>query len=87
MYIHELDNWPRFHWSARALTESLASVRHEQGRLAGHMQASGFSLRQEIVLETLITDVLKSSEIEGVNLDTERAQSNAINREELDIQL
>lgn len=79
--------WPRFHWSAKALTESLASVRHEQGRLIGHMQALGFNLRQEIVLETLITDVLKSSEIEGVNLDTERAQSNAINREELDIQL
>jgi Fic family protein len=36
MYIHELDDWPRFHWSAEAIAEPLASVRHRQGRLTGH---------------------------------------------------
>ena len=71
MYIHELKDWPRFHWSADKLAELLASVRHRQGRLIGHMEALGFDLRQEAVLQTLTADVLKSSEIEGEKLDAE----------------
>ena len=69
MYIHELKDWPRFHWNAEKLAEPLASVRHHQGRLIGHMEALGFNLQQEAVLRTLTSDVLKSSEIEGEKLD------------------
>jgi len=65
MYIHELQGWPRFCWNREHVAETLASVRHRQGRLIGHMEALGFNLQQEAVLETLTTDVLKSSEIEG----------------------
>ena len=43
MYIHELKDWPRFQWNAEQLAESLASVRHRQGRLTGHMEALGFT--------------------------------------------
>ena len=45
MYIHELQEWPRFHWDQEDLAEPLASVRHRQGRLIGHMEALGFNLR------------------------------------------
>jgi len=45
MYIHELQDWPRFHWDPGELAELLASVRHRQGRLIGHMEALGFNLR------------------------------------------
>ncbi len=45
MYIHELKDWPRFHWSTEKLAEPLASVRHRQGRLIGHMEALGFNLQ------------------------------------------
>ena len=69
MFIHELTDWPRFRWSTKRLAEPLASVRHRQGRLVGHMEALGFDLRQEAVLETLTADVVKSSEIEGEKLD------------------
>jgi Fic family protein len=67
-YIHELPDWPRFHWSWERLAEPLAAARHRQGRLTGHMEALGFSLRQEAVLQTLTADVIKSSEIEGEKL-------------------
>ena len=67
MYVHELKEWPKFHWSAEKLAEPLATVRHQQGRLIGYMSALGFDLQQEAVLETLTEDVLKSSEIEGRN--------------------
>ena len=65
--------------------ESLAAVRHRQGRLLGHMEALGFALRQEAVLKTLTEDVLKSSEIEGEKLDAEQVRSSIARRLGVDI--
>lgn len=84
MYVHELKDWPKFHWSHK-LAELLASVRHRQGRLIGHMEALGFDLRQEAVLETLTADVLKSSEIEGEKLDAVQVRSSIARRLGMDI--
>ena len=79
-YIHERPAWPDFHWDDKALSEQLAAVRHRQGRLIGRMEALGFSLRTEAVLQTLTQDVLKSSEIEGENLDREQVRSSIARR-------
>jgi len=85
MYIHELKDWPRFHWNVEKLAEPLASVRHRQGRLIGHMEALGFNLQQEAVVQTLTADVLKSSEIEGEKLDVEQVRSSIARRLGMDI--
>jgi Fic family protein len=85
MYIHELDDWRRFHWDWQQLAESLASVRHRQGMLIGHMKALGFNLQQEAVLQTLTSDVLKSSEIEGEKLDAAQVRSSLARRLGMDI--
>ena len=85
MYIHELKDWPRLDWNRERLAEPLAAVRHRQGRLTGHMEALGFNLRQEAVLQTLTADVLKSSEIEGEKLDTEQVRSSIARRLGMDI--
>jgi Fic family protein len=85
MYIHELLDWPRFLWNRDRLAELLASVRHRQGRLIGHMEALGFTLRQEAVLQTLTADVIKSSEIEGERLDAEQVRSSIARRLGIDI--
>jgi Fic family protein len=85
MYIHELQAWPKFYWSAASIGERLAAVRHRQGRLIGHMEALGFHLQQEAVLTTLTADVLKSSEIEGERLDAEQIRSSIARRLGIDI--
>ena len=85
LYIHERNDWPRFHWSSEKLAELLPSVRHRQGRLIGHMEALGFNLRQEAVLTTLTDDVLKNSEIEGEKLDAEQVRSSIARRLRMDI--
>ena len=85
MYIHELKEWPWFHWDAEKLVEPLASVRHRQGRLIGRMEGLGFDLRQEAVLNTLTEDVLKSSEIEGEKLDAGQVRSSIARRLGMDI--
>jgi Fic family protein len=85
MYIHELTDWPRFGWNRERIADPLASVRHWQGRLIGHMEALGFSIRQEAALQTLTADVLESSEIEGEHLDAEQVRSSIARRLGMDI--
>ena len=84
-YIHTHEDWPQFRWNRESLSGLLASVRHEQGRLLGRMEALGFKLRQEAVLRTLTEDVLKSSEIEGEKLDAEQVRSSIARRLGMDI--
>src|SRR6202171_4654818 len=79
-YIHELSNWPKFEWDQHGLAKRLAVVRHRQGRLIGRMQALGFHLQEEAVLQTLTEDVLKSSEIEGEILDKDQVRSSIARR-------
>ena len=85
MYIHELEDWPRFYWSAEAIAAPLASVRDRQTRLIRNMEALGFNLQQEAVLQTLTSDVLKSSEIEGEKLDAAQVRSSIARRLGMDI--
>jgi Fic family protein len=85
MYTHELHDWPTFRWNRERLAEPLASVRHRQGRLIGRMEALGFKLQQEAVLQTLTSEVLKSSEIEGEKLDAEQVRSSLARRLGIDI--
>jgi len=84
-YIHQLPDWPQFHWNQHALAVALADIRHRQGRLLGRMESLGFSLQREAELETLTLDVLTSSEIEGENLDANQVRSSVARRLGLDI--
>ncbi|MFY4729307.1 Fic family protein [Nitrospira sp. BLG_2] len=84
-YIHELPDWPDYHWDQNKLAPKLAAVRHRQGRLIGRMEAIGFGLRKEAVLQTLTLDVLKSSEIEGEVLNLEQVRSSVARRLGMDI--
>jgi len=85
MYLHELDGWPRFRWSSERVGALLAEVRHRQGRLVGRMEALGFGLRQEAVLQTLTADVTQSSAIEGERLDAQQVRSSIARRLGMDI--
>jgi Fic family protein len=49
------------------------------------MEALGFSLRREAVLETLAADVIKTSEIEGERLDREQVRSSIARRLGMDV--
>ena len=84
-YIHELPDWPDFSWNRDELLQTLAAVRHRQGRLIGRMESMGFSSRVETVLNTLTLDVLKSSEIEGEILDRDLVRSSIARHMGIDI--
>jgi len=74
-YIYQQPGWPGFKWDSGYILLPLSDVRHLQGRLVGKMETLGFKLRDEAVLETLTTEVLKTSEIEGHILDLDQVRS------------
>lgn len=85
MYIYQNKDWPAFQWQSGELTTLLAEVRHRQGRVLGRMEGLGFELQAEAHLQTLTLDVLKSSEIEGEQLDRDQVRSSIARRLGLDI--
>ncbi len=74
-YIYQNVDWPHFTWNNDLLLSTLSKVRNLQGRLMGKMEAIGFNLRNEAVLETLTLDVIKTTEIEGEILNLDQVRS------------
>jgi Fic family protein len=84
-YIHEIDEWPAFRFNRETTATQLAAVRHVQGRLLGRMEGLGFALRSQASLESLTEEVLKSSDIEGEQLDRDQVRSSIARRLGVDI--
>ena len=80
IYIHQLKTWPDFRWNDTVIMSLLAEVVKGQGTILGRMEGIGFSLREEASLETLTTDVVRSSEIEGELLDPAEVRSSIARR-------
>ena len=84
-YIHERSGWPTFLWDGKTLAEPLALVHEERDRLLGRVDGLDAALRQEIFLNTLTLEVVKSSEIEGERLDAAQVRSSIARRLGMDI--
>ncbi len=67
------------------LLSYVSSVRNLQGRLIGKMEALGFELRDEAVLDTLTEDIVRSSEIEGEVLNPEQVRSSVAEKLGMDV--
>jgi Fic family protein len=85
MWIHKHRNWPNFVWDVEAIAPKLADVRYAQGRLLGRMESLGFELKREASLNTLTSDVVKSSAIEGEKLNPDEVRSSIARRLGIDI--
>lgn len=84
-YIWQQPEWPHWIFDTDALAQALAKVHHAQGHLSGRMEGLGFSLRDEAALKVMTEDVLKTSEIEGENLNPDVVRSSIARRLGLDI--
>lgn len=80
MWIHEKKEWPNFSWCTHKLVSKLSDARHKQGRLLGRIEGLGFDLRLEANLRTMTEDIVKSSAIEGNNLNPEEVRSSIARR-------
>src|SRR5215469_7043614 len=78
LYIHK--DWPQFRWDAERLVSHLSTARYEQGRLLGKMQDLGYQLKNEATLAVLTEETVKSSAIEGEELNPESVRSSLARR-------
>lgn len=84
-YIYDRPGWPALRWDDERLAPKLADVRFRQGRLIGRMEALGFPLREEAILQALTEEVVKTSEIEGEILDKAQVRSSIARRLGIDV--
>lgn len=75
MYLWEHTDWPYFQWDKQRINEILISVRHRQGRLLGMADMLGFDVKSPVVLDSMASDIIKSSEIEGIALNADDVRS------------
>jgi len=75
VYIHEKTHWTNFYWNTELILSKLVTLRHRQGKLQGYLEVLGFVVRNETTLDTLTSDVLKSSEIENEFLNADQVRS------------
>ncbi|PTB18114.1 DUF4172 domain-containing protein [Trinickia symbiotica] len=74
-YVWESPEWPRWRYDLAALAGSLTDVGRAQGLLLGRLADIGMSLRDQASLVALTDDVVKTSEIEGEQLNVESVRS------------
>ena len=75
MYLHEREHWQDFTWDDATIAPLLSNARFLQGKLLGRVQGMGFVLQDELVTDTMTSDVIASSQIEGIALDAAKVRS------------
>ena len=80
IYIWQADDWPEWRYDLTALASPLAEVSRAQGMLIGRLADVGLALRDQASLAALTEDVVKTSEIEGEQLNVESVRSSLARR-------
>lgn len=75
LYLHQNSDWPEMTWDTRYLSRYCSDIRHKQGRLLGRMESLGFDFKNQALLTSLTDEVVKTSSIEGENLNTDQVRS------------
>src|SRR5262250_83555 len=78
LYIHK--DWPHVRWNAERLVPYLSPARSKQGRLLGKMRDLAYQLKKDAPLAALTEETVKSSAIEGEELNPESVRSSLARR-------
>ena len=84
-YIWQASDWPNWRFDLAALVGYMAEVSRAQGLLMGRLADVGMALRDQASLAALTEDVVKTSEIEGEQLNVESVRSSIARRLGVDI--
>ena len=84
-YIWQASDWPDWRYDLTVLAQPLADVSRAQGLLMGRLADVGMALRDQASLLALTEDVIKTSEIEGEQLNVESVRSSIARRLGVDI--
>ena len=84
-YIWQATDWPNWRFDHASLAQSMVDVSRAQGMLIGRLADVGLALRDQASLLALTEDVIKTSEIEGEQLNVESVRSSVARRLGVDI--
>ncbi len=79
-YIYQNEGWPSFTWDKDLISAKLVKANKAAGILEGRLMAIGFDAQQQAVVETLTHDIVASSEIENVVLNSDQVRSSVARR-------
>ncbi|MBT0653450.1 Fic family protein [Geomobilimonas luticola] len=79
-YIWQLDNWPQLTWDTDRLLAPLGECRLLQGKLLGRIGELGMQLDAQAQAEILVEETIKTSAIEGEQLDVRSVRSSVARR-------
>lgn len=80
MYIHETDSWPIFTWDRTRTDPKLAAINKATGYLDGILSAIGFDVKERAAVEAYTHDIVASSEIEGLLINSDQVRSSIARR-------
>ncbi|MGE3105846.1 MAG: Fic family protein [Lysobacterales bacterium] len=84
-YIWQASDWPNWRYDLSALAGPMAEVSLARGLLIGRLADAGMALRDRASLAALSEDVVKTSAIEGEQLDIASVRSSIASRLGVDI--
>jgi len=79
-YIHDYKNWWQFRYNSDRVLNELGRVRAKQGVVLGRMLSLGFDSQDEATLSNLSLELVRSSEIEGQQLNLDEVRSSIARR-------
>jgi Fic family protein len=79
-YLYQNKDWPHFRWDPERLVAHLSAARYRQGLLLGKMRDLGYQLQKEATLAALTEETVKSSAIEGEELNPDSVRSSLVRR-------
>ena len=80
IYTWQATDWPQWRYDLAKLAEPLTEVSRAQGLLLGRLADVGLAFRDQASLAALTDDAVKTSEIEGEQLDVESVRSSIARR-------
>jgi Fic family protein len=79
-YVWQLSVWPELSWQSDSLLAALSQARLAQGKFLTKVTSLGFDHSLEAHFDILTEEVIKTSAIEGENLDRESVRSSVARR-------
>ena len=79
-YIWQRQEWPNFTWDTGQLIIPLGKCRLAQGQLISRVAALGITLERQAQAEILIEEIIKTSAIEGEQLEPRSVRSSVARR-------
>ena len=74
-YIWQQADWPNFTWATAAVDQNVYAYALEASRLVGEIQHLSKAEKTDVLIDRMVSEAVKTSQIEGENLDREDVRS------------